>query len=465
MKTSELMELMEKAGQKGGSELNMRSEELQERNRVKRIPSVSKGLKKKARLLLMLEVALPFNPMTGEEDDTFNSSCKYRPPVSATSAALLIKNIANDVEKTKALLMKRAGVTEWDTSDPDTFTETDRKIFSKYRVPRLFSINVVSVNIPAITKDYSRDYAIKVNRDPNTGDIIGEWPVALKINKLFRDKCYEEIADYEKKIESGELKHTDDQQREFRQNVYSRNPVSDDHPANWAEIIEIPLTNKLDISADCDLTTMTDKGIKDLQRTMRYSKKLKTLVEQFTSGDLEKFDKYFDFYEMDMVCPVEGDENSKKGKMEIGQNTTFEKASEKLVDQAGYDNFAGALRDYIDADIDIEREVLRSVYVSEYNEAVERQLIASLDTVFNLTDPFCTEKVLQANRDIISAAFGDAGIMLLEEADAGVSDKDAGDLDEDQAKTEAKQYDLTSAEFSDDSDTSMIDLESVSLED
>ena len=175
MKTSELMALMEKAGQKGGSELNMRSEDLQKKKRAPRIKMLKKELKKKAKELIVLEIALPFNPATGEEDEMFNPSHKFRPPVSATSAALIIKKYANESAATKERLMKRAGITEWDTSDPDTFTEQDAEVLKKYRVPRLFTINVVSVKIPAITKDRSRDYAIKVNRDPNTGDIVGGW--------------------------------------------------------------------------------------------------------------------------------------------------------------------------------------------------------------------------------------------------------------------------------------------------
>lgn len=45
MNTQELIERMSEAGQKGGSELNMRSEELQTKQRVARIPSLKKNLK------------------------------------------------------------------------------------------------------------------------------------------------------------------------------------------------------------------------------------------------------------------------------------------------------------------------------------------------------------------------------------------------------------------------------------
>ena len=230
MNTQELIQRMSEAGQKGGSELNMRSEELQTKQRVARIPSLKKKLKKKSKLLLVLDLAIPFNPETGEVDELFNPSHKFRPAVSATSAALMVKLYASKCKKTKEVLMKQAGVTSWDTSDTDTFTDEDRTIFSKYRVPRLFSMNVVTVNIPAITKDFSRDYAIKVDRDSKTGELVGEPPIALKINKLFNNKIYEQIQHLEDQCASGELSLTDEQKKTRKRDIYSTNPVSDDHP-------------------------------------------------------------------------------------------------------------------------------------------------------------------------------------------------------------------------------------------
>ena len=460
MKTSELMALMEKAGQKGGSELNMRSEDLQKKKRAPRIKMLMKELKKKAKELIILELALPFNPATGEEDDDFNPSHKFRPPVSATSAALIIKKYANESAATKERLMKRAGITEWDTSDPDTFTEQDAEVLKKYRVPRLFTINVVSVKIPAITKDRSRDYAIKVNRDPNTGDIVGEWPVALKVNKLFRDTEYEEVAEYQDQVEKGVINHTEDQRKKYISAIYQKNPVSDDHPANWVELIEIPLNNQFSVSADFPLAGVSAEDVKEHRLVSRYSKGIREKVDSFMNGDLVKFDKYFDYIEVDMSCPNDGDPTTTQGKMDIGKDTTFEKPTDRLCEVEGYDAFAVTAREMLDQDIDIEKSVLRSVYVSEYNEDVEKQIIAALPSVYELDDKHCTGKVIMANKDIISLAFGDDGLTAIEDADAGITDKGAGSLDEGQSKAQAKEYDLSSEEFSDEE----LNLEQISLD-
>lgn len=464
MNTTDLMKLLESAGQKGGSELNMRSEDLQTKQRVSRIPSLKKKLKKKSKILLVLDLAIPFNPETGKEDDQFNSSHKFRPPVSATSAALLAKLYANNNPEAKAVFMKRAGVTTWDTSDTDTFTTEDWTIFSRYRVPRLFTMNVVTVNIPAITKDFARDYAIKVDRDKNTGDVIGKVPVALKINKLFRDKIYEQVSDFTDKCDNGVYNLTEQQQKDRKREMYSSNPVSDDHPANWAEIIELPLTKNFSISADLEADSLDVAKIKELQVNSKYSKKLREKVSAFQAGELEVFDKYFDFYEMDMACPSDGDEQTKEGKMQLGLNTSFDNPAMKLSDDANYQKIVATIREFLDCDVDVEKEMLRSVYVSEYTSDLENQLIKTLPTVLDLDDEFCTNSVITANKDIISLAYGDDGIELIEEADAGVSDRNNGQLDEAASAASQKEYDLTSEEFQDSVDDLSPNLSEVDLE-
>ncbi len=286
-------------------------------------------------------------------------------------------------------------------------------------------------------------------------------PVALKINKLFRDKIYEQIQEFDKQCADGTVNLTEDQMKDRKREIYSSNPVSDDHPANWAEIIELPLTQKFEISGDVNVAEITSDDIKEHQVNAKYSQKLREKVKSFMTGELEVFDKYFDFFEMDMSCPTDGDDQTKAGKMQIGLNTKFDNPAIKLVDTPNNDKLIAAIRDFLDQDMNVEKEMLRSVFVSDYNEELESQLIRSLKTVFELDDKYCTEQVITHNADIISVAFGDEGLAAIEEVDAGVSDRETGTLDEEASKQEAKTYDLTSEEFS---DISAIDTEELNLD-
>jgi hypothetical protein len=180
-----------KAGElKGESSLKLRNESAQTKIRVKRIDKLQKELKKRSKLFIPVEIAVPFDPMDGSEE-VYHSENKFRPALSATSSALLLKALANENDDVKKLFMKKANVPEWDTTavmggvaaDGETsevITEVDKQIFRLYRLPRIFTLPVVTIKDSRITgRDYGRDYIIEVERNKDTGRVEGEMPIAL----------------------------------------------------------------------------------------------------------------------------------------------------------------------------------------------------------------------------------------------------------------------------------------------
>lgn len=464
MTREEMLQKMTEAGV-GKSALHMRSESIQQRNQVKRIPGLKKKLKKKSKLLIIADLALPFNPETGAEDDTFNVDNKFRPTFSATTTALMLKASADENETLKKALMKRARVTEWDTSG-NTLTEEDKKVFAQYRVPRIFTVPVVHVDIPVMTgNDFGKDYAISVQYDHETGEIVGEVPGVLKVSKLFNDRNYEEIADHTAKIQSGEIHETEKQQQEFRTSVYQKTPVSDVHPSNWVTAIELPLTNNYKLTADIDYAEIDTKGIRQQLIATRLSSKMKQALDNYHTGAWEKFDECFDFYAVDMACPTEGDETSNTGKQQIGLNTAYEKPSFSLEEclDTGVDKTRKAIQDFIDETTDIENEVRRSMFIGVYTPEVESQIFQSLYTVLDIEkDVFLTQKVIEANKEVINLAFAGEGAALLDDIAAGVSSLDEGALDAEKSAAAAKSYNLDSADFVDSEDDE-IALESTEI--
>lgn len=460
MTYEEMMEKMAQVGSDGGSALHMRSEDLQHKVKVKSIPRLKNALKKKSKLLLDAELAFPFSIETGKaEKDGFNEHNKFRPTFSATTSALAIKEKANTNAALKETLMKRAGVTEWDTSNSE-FTELDREIFGKYRVPRIFSLTVVHVNIPAMnTGVFGKDYAVSVKRDED-GKVVGEMPSFLLCNKFFRDKAYEEVEEYNKSIESGECKDDDQQQLQHRSNIYGRVPVSDDRPSNYVRLLEIPLDTSYEIAADSKLLAgVTAETLKDYEVVSPYKKGIRLAMEKYADGSsYKRYDTCFDFFDIEMSCPAEGDDSSNKGKAKIGQDTTFEKPSAVLSNKDVYGDSDGSLKteslikaigDFYDQDTNIEKRMRSSMYTQTYDEQVENNILRTVKTVVDLdNDPYVTQKVLQQNQDFIRLAFPERD-DLLEEIEAGVSDKPVGALDADGSSATAVSFDLTSDEFSD----------------
>ena len=87
------------------------------------------------------------------------------------------------------------------------------------------------------------------------------------------------------------------------------------------------------------------------------------------------------------------------------------------------------------------------------DEEAERRLVAALPTVIDMdNDKFITQEVVKNNAEFIKLIFGDEGDELVEEIEAGVSEREEGALDSDAAKADAKTYDLTDDDFSDGSD-------------
>lgn len=471
-----MLKKMQEVQANSGSKLHMRSESIQNRRQAKRIPMLKKELKKKSKLLVIADLAIPFNPETGEEDEKFNVDSKYRPPFSATTVALTLKAMANENEATKKAFMRRAGVNSWDTSSEE-FTEEDKAIFAKYRVPRIFTVPVVHVNIPTMTQnDFGRDYSIAVAYDEMTGEVqgiieqdgsIGDIPGVLKVNKLFRDRIWEEIKDFDERLKLEDRHLTDKQIKEEKSRIYAKNPVSDVQPSNWITAIELPLTNNYKLNGEVDYTNIVSDDVHGKLVLSRLSKKMKDAIAKYTDGSWSKFDQNFDFFELDMACPAEGDPSTQQGKMDIGKDTEFEKPTESLNDDLPENNvFHDALTEYLDNCADIEEEVRRSMFISPYTPEVENQIYTSLPTVVDLeNDKYFTQSVLNANREVISIAFAGSGDEILDAIDAGISDAPVGALDEKASAAEAKKYSLDSSDFTDGAeDDCTVDLEQVTID-
>lgn len=456
MTMSEILEKMEKVGSDGSSQLQMRSEDLQHKQMVRRLPLLKNGVKKKSELLLEVELALPFNPETGEADEKFNAKRKYRPPFSATTMALALKEMAGSNEALKNTLMKRAGVSEWDVSEPETFTKADWVVFAKYRVPRVFTVIVTHVQIEAAgTGQFGRDYAVSVKRNED-GDVVGEMPGFLVANKFFRDRNYEELNAYNESIANGTCKDDDKKQKEVRGSIMGKAPVSDDKPANYVRLFEFPTDMEYVIANNVDLAGISAESIRDFEVLSRYKKGIRQAAEKYQDGSWKKFDKFFDFWTIEMSGPAEGDDSTTAGKAKIGLDTTFEKPTVPLNDEESYDSgektkaLVEALREYIDSDPNLEKKIRTSMRIPVYDEEVEDMIYRSLGTVIDVErDEYITNKVITNNKDFILRVFKEAGEEMLEEIEAGLSERKEGNLDSEEAKKEAKSYDLGSDEFTD----------------
>lgn len=443
------LETLKEIGEDGTSKYQLRNENVQTKNRVARIPKLKKELKKKSKLVIPAELAIPFNPLTGAEDDNYNPDKKFRPNMVPSEAALMLKQYANEHDELKNRLMQRAGLDDWDTSNTEVLTELDKKVFNRYRVPSIYTFQVVHVDIPVMTKDFGRDYIINVERDPLTGDIIGEEPLALQANRFFRDMCYEEVNALQKQMDDKLVTLTDKQFKERRQQIFGKVAVSDDHPVNFIIAVELPLANNYAIAESCNLATMTSDVIKEHLVLTKLTAGIREAYQKYKDGSWEKYDKYYDFWEIDMACPASTDNGTPA---EIGQNTTYEKPSYPIFDDPNAVKFTKAFAQYTAERENIEQVVVNSVRISKYDDSVERQLCAALPSVIDTTSEYLTKDVINRHTDFITVAMGDEADALLLDAEMDSPDRAKGALDPDAAKNMAKEVNLE-AMLSEDDDT------------
>lgn len=436
----ELQKKMETVGDNGVSKLNMRNEEKQRKFQPKRFNHLKKEKRKKSKLCFVKEIAIPFNPKTGKEDDTYNTGSKWRPPYSVESVIKLVKSYAMESEEAKQALMQHAGISSWDVTDPDTVTDEDYRLFGSYLTARIFSIPAVHVTIPSMCNNaYGRDYTVDVKVDPVTGQYIGEVPLILQAHKFFIEMAYEELADYNDKLSSGVFKHDEKQQKEYRQGIFSKVPISDFAPINFIQAFEIPLNQKFELNDDKCLVT-SDKAFVDKQTVLvRMNRTISDVLDKFCGGDYSAVDKYPEYFVVDMSCP-----NDTESPTELGKRTSYERELNTLKDMEGYDNFRAATVDYLDNFKDLEETVFRSSFVSRYDSSVDTQLLTACNSLIDLKNPFLTQKVIESNKDFLMLALGEKFDELQLEVECGISDKAEGNLDSAAAKQVAKTFDIAS---------------------
>lgn len=420
-----------------------RNEDAQVKRKVKRIDSLKKAPKKKSKVMVITELALPFNPLTGKEDEQFNRNNKYRPIMSTETAMLTYKKLANENTDTKSAFLNRTGLTEWDTSDLDNINDVDRTIFNKHRYPVIFTLNVVDINIPTFTgRPFSRQYRLDVNRDATTGAIEGEMPLALKINKLMADMANEAVKELEQDVKDGKLKYTKDDLADAKRKIYKDVVVSSDRPMNFVLALEIPLNAQSQISNETQLKDLTDAEIFSMLRLVKMSSKFQVALNNYIDGSYAPLDVFNNFWELDMICTKDEDA------MELGKNTNFEKAMVQMVNHPDFKDFNQSFVNFMDEDQKLEQTFLASSYVTNFNPDLENNLLDAVANIIDLESPRMTKRVLQANQDIISIIFGEEGDSKLVEAEVGMVPE--GNLDEKESAKEMKAMSLSSIIENDD---------------
>lgn len=421
------------------STLNLRDEDLQKKDTRVKIGKLKKAQKKKSKLLFVRDLAIDWNPLTGERDAQFNKTHKFRPDTSVTSTILALKANMNENEKAKEVFMTKANVTEWDTSDIEIVTDTDKIIFGRYLFPRVFTLPVISVNLPSFTGNaWGKKYLTKVERDPETRQIVGETPILLKFSKFLNDMCYEERQELEAKISSGDIQVTDEDKKELVRKINAKRVISDIYPDNYALAYEIKQDSKFKIADSADIASKEPNEVIENLRLVPRNAEVEKALERYRTGENENIDYYMDVFEYDMVCG--NDTDPKK----IGADTRYNGSQLPLKNLPECEQVLKSIRGFLDETEDIEKIFMNSAYIYPFDESLTQQLADCIRAQFPIEgNPYLTNKVIKANAEVITTIYGSAGADLIAQAAIGLGTE--GNLDEVKSSKEAEKISIEQA--------------------
>jgi hypothetical protein len=399
------------------------------------IPRFSYGYKKKSRILFRLQMAIPFNPETGLPDEKFNPNKKWRPPLSPRSAAMIVKQYAENSKEAKEIFMNRAGISEWDTSDATTLNKTDFKVLRLYRTPLIITAEAVTINDSAITgQDFGISYSVPVKRDIETGQIIGDIPEIAKIGNLISTITFKEIAELDNAIKSkdpgGYSNHRpfinpaaiptvdDKTKREWVGKILSGALISSVRPKNFLMAYEFALSpSQSMLNSDkkplpC-FTRLTLEDIKEHRVYFDYAKKYKEYIE--TQLNNPELDQFWDFVEADICDKALEEPKDRVAKAEASRNMSLSASSHSFynVDTGEWradwvQPFFDAISDFGDSDPEFEKKMMQ--FVARQIRPIDNTIIGSVaDRIADkipLSYRYITEDILRNHKDALLLIYG-----------------------------------------------------------
>lgn len=448
------------------STYNLLNEKRQNVNRVAGVNRLRWEFKKKSRLLTPLQMAIPFNPTTGRADDEFNPNVKWRPALSATSCAKIVKHLCKENPEAHKTFMNRAGVTEWDVSEPGVFNSTDFKILREYRTPLVLTNECTSIKDAGITgQDFAIPYSVKLERDLDTGMIIGDIPPIVKIGNLVQATVYREIEELRTAVAEKnptlyrntrpEISNvsipaaTEDNIKDWIKAIYNDSIVSAVKPKNFLLCLEFPLSNTAAMTTEGnipmpDFTMLENSDIKSHLVYCDYSKKYKDRVESVLSTP--ELDKFFDFIESDLIDSTVVEPKEPAAKMEAARNMMPVASSHSFYNQDSgglrfewVGDFIDAINDYRDNDSEFEKNmmVFLESRIRQANEEVVGALCDRIKASTPINFMYYTDDILKMHRDALMDIYDSEYTDLLLER--GLLTLDTVDEVVDETKIQAEQ--------------------------
>lgn len=387
----------------------LRDESKQVYKKREGIKSLEYDKNKISRVLVLKQLKMPFNPVTGEEDETFNYSNPFRTNMSITSTLKqLIPLWKEDIEQAReegreSVLDRINDITGADLTEEDLDNEKVlHKALREIELPQIFTLPAITINCKAVTNsDYARKYVVDFDRDAwealPSEEKAQKRPLWDLFNGLFLTRARIEVNELEENAEY--LAKSDDDKKSARKVIWSKNPIATERPVNWCLAFEFPLDEE-EFTIEGGLASFSEEKIRKCLRLVKLNKGLSSaLADIKPEGKTHKRDdSYVDFYEFEFSC---GEEDPKTDMGQLVMNSKFQTPKDGLDREEGYEEFIARLNKVIDSLTDngeksLDEFVKPHLRASVYTGAVEEKLIQALRTLYPFEE---MKNVLQKDED------------------------------------------------------------------
>lgn len=287
------------------SELGTRDERRQTRNFGARIAKMKTVTGINHRALVMKDLVIPFNPMTGEADDAYNERTPFRPILLVSQAIQLIKTACAENAELAAKWEVILGGS-LDLSDIDTATQGEYLLFKHagFIKPRIMSYSTITGNfneaagLPKFACRYTVDPTQLNEEGSYDYDKAPIWhKAAIFFNTILNAEAKDKVSTLE---QNGANKETI---ANTRRSIYSKAPVGFVRPTNLVPFVFIPLDE-----APPQLKEDDKAGVEQILRYYSMVDKFQAPIVEIMQKD--EMDELIDYYDLTIKTPTSKDTNS-----------------------------------------------------------------------------------------------------------------------------------------------------------
>lgn len=399
------------------STLDLRNESKQTRVKLNSLPKIKREKNEINMLLVLTEIAIPFDPFTVSVTEEYNTNRKFRPQITTESTILALKTFYNENAEQKEAFLEEAGVSEWDTSDTEHYTNEDKKVFARFRQIRKYSSLDVKIKSKSFTgQSYPCKYEANYSRDEfdNPSDANGEYPEYLKLERLYREIALEQFNVYKAKFPDASEQKLKDQYSAYMKS----SPLSQDRYTNNCIAVAVPM--ELDsegiLTPKEDLSTWTDKDVLAHLRRVSWddddiASPLKNIITKEKISDI-----YPSFLELQMTVLDEKTELGYYKATFASPKVALSEIESKYKVKPFWEQFNSVVTKAIDGFENLEMSVKKAMTYNKLNDESMPALYAALevDVPYKSIEQYITDNIAQRYSDVLDHIYGsgkNAGLL------------------------------------------------------